>query len=93
MDNFHGHLYIKLWPPQEAQRFPRRQNNPPQICVAFVKLIYRKNLSSSLQCCCCIFWLGTITGFTGKAGFTCLDTGKQDLEIIEVHVKIKLIAY
>ena len=32
--------------------------------------------------CCCyisIFQLRTITGFIGKAGFTCLDKGKQDL--------------
>ena len=31
--------------PQEAQRPPRRQDNPPRICVAFVKLVCRKTFS------------------------------------------------
>ena len=43
----------------------------------------QRKLSFSLQCCCCCyistFQLRTITGFTGKAGFICPDTGKQDL--------------
>ena len=42
-----------------------------------------KNLSFSLQCCCCcyisIFQLRTVTGFTGKAGFTCPDTDKKNV--------------
>ena len=50
------------------------------------------HLSFSLHCfCCCIsiFQLRTITGFTGDAGFTCLDTGKQDIKLQKLHVKIE----
>ena len=48
---------------------------PPQICVAFVKLATEKNLFFFS-----IFQLRTITRFKSKAGFTCQDTGQQDLE-------------
>ena len=60
----------------DVKRPSRKQNNPLRISVASVRLLYRKNLSLSLErCYCCfdsIFQLRTMSCFTGEAGFVCI---------------------